>query len=66
MNDLTKEVGILNPTYRLYADDLVIMTHLKYAPKIIKELKKVSTKYKLTINNKKSGIFIAKRKKIVI
>ena len=44
--------------YKLYADDLVLITKHRHIYKLIKFLRTSSAEYSLKINEKKSGIFL--------
>ena len=44
--------------YKLYADDLVLITKHRHIYKLIKFLRTWSAEYSLKINEKKSGIFL--------
>ena len=49
-----------NIWYRLYADDLVFIVSHEHIEELINNLLRISTKYSLQVNKKKSAIFLIK------
>lgn len=60
MEDIRKGCGDENLWYKLYADDLVLMTSHRHLESLLTTLYEVSARYNLKVNAKKSAIFAVK------
>ena len=60
MSEICKRCADKQLWYKLYADDLVLITAHEHLKDVLTILREVSIEYNLKINPKKSGIFAAK------
>ncbi len=60
MQEIRRECRDDNLWYKLYADDLVLVTPTHHLESLLESLYSVSKRFNLTINAKKSAIFAIK------
>lgn len=62
MEELKEKMGESVYWYKLYADDLVFICSRFVLGRLIRNFKKITKKYGLILNPKKSGIFLLKKR----
>lgn len=66
MEALKEKMGGLDYWYKLYADDLVFICNRRVLGRLIRTFKKITNRYGLILNPKKSGIFLLKKRRYLL